>query len=267
VGLDALAGALLQPEQDLRDDCRAHAGEADLPGSRHWRLGQPPGGLVGLLAGLAQPAQPLQVRVAVAAAGRRQLPRAGRDCAGAVRRQRGHARRGREDRGIADAQELVLGQVLRAERPRRLHPRPRAAGHRAGSGARVQPPVPPRRRQEPGVFRAEPGLLQPAAAVQADARAGRAGRLAARDLAGTAAQQRVRGVDRQHPRLRVPPGPGQERRLKPLSQRGRLAGLRQRRCLFCRRGHGPQRGHRACPAASRGLGTLSTAARSRDGSG
>jgi hypothetical protein len=57
VGPDALPGALLQAEQDFRDDHEVHAGEADLPGSRHRRLGQPPGGLIGLLPGLTQPAQ------------------------------------------------------------------------------------------------------------------------------------------------------------------------------------------------------------------
>ena len=113
VGLDALPGALLQPEQDLHGHRGVQAGQADLPGPRDRRLGQPPGGLVGLLAGPAQAAQPLQVRIAVGAAGGGKLPRARRDRAGTVGGQRGHAGPGGEGVQLS-AQPLLLAQVLRA---------------------------------------------------------------------------------------------------------------------------------------------------------
>ena len=113
MGLDALPGAPLQPEQDLHGHRRVQAGEADLPGSRDRRLGQPPGGLVGLLAGAAQAAQPLQVRIAVGAPGGGKLPRARRHRTDTVGGQRGHTGPGGEGVYLG-TQPLLLAQVLRA---------------------------------------------------------------------------------------------------------------------------------------------------------
>ena len=98
---------------------------------------------------------------------------------------------------------------------------------------------------------------------------------AALDPAQRAAQQRMLRGQRQHPNRRVPPGLGEKRRIQ---QAGQLSGrAREHRRVQHQRELPPalgarprrqQRGaHRVAPACSRGLGTISTAARSRAGSG
>src|SRR5258708_36000213 len=88
-GLDALPGALLQPEKYLHGSCGAEPGEADLPGAGDRRLGQPPGLLVWAVAGPAEAPQPLQVGIAVDVAAGRELAREGRHRADAMAGQRG----------------------------------------------------------------------------------------------------------------------------------------------------------------------------------
>jgi hypothetical protein len=92
------------------------------------------------------------------------------------------------------------------------------------------------------------------------------------------AEEPVLGRRSPHPCHRVPARLDQELRLDPRGQRGDLPDKRDAdqhmRKLhprgICRAscdGRGIERGHRSAPACSRGLGTASTAARSRDGSG
>jgi hypothetical protein len=90
------------------------------------------------------------------------------------------------------------------------------------------------------------------------------------------AQEPVLGRQGQHPADRIPSGLGEKRRVQHPGQLGRR--VLERRCGQDRRelapacGHqqfprGRRTGHRVAPARSRGLGTISTAARNRVDSG
>ena len=219
VGLDALPGALLQPEQDLHGDRGAEPGEADLPGARDRRLGQPPGQLIRGAARPAKTAQPLQVGITVDGAAARKLTRAGRHRAGAVAGQCHDIGPAGEGSG-ADAQTLLLPQMFGAQRLRGFHPRAGASRHDARPVAGSEPAASARRRQRSGIIQAQPGPGQPPTAIQADACLLKAGCLAARRPADRASQQRMIRRQGQHPGLLVPARLGQERRLDPPGQRG-----------------------------------------------
>ena len=103
---------------------------------------------------------------------------------------------------------------------------------------------------------------------------------ATRDQAHLPPQQRMRGRQREHPAHRIPAGLGQEHRIKPGGQLRGCAGdslpgkqvveLGGHRARARRQGRCGRAGHRVTPTTavcSRGLGTRSTAARSRLESG
>ena len=179
---------------------------------------------------------------------------------------------------------LLLIVVLRTQRPGGCHPRPGTSRDRACPVTEPEPAGSPRRRQQPAVLQGQASLRQPPPAIQADPRLRRACCLASGGAADAPAQQRMPGIDRQHPGDRIPAGPGQERRVDPRGQHGRVLICRHRpRCAeniagaarHVRPGsplhggcaHRLQHAHWSSPAVWRGLGTASTAARSRAGSG
>ena len=170
-----------------------------------------------MLAGAAQDAQPLQVRVAVDGTVPGELTRARCHRAGAMGGQRGDVSPGSEV-SDADAEPLLLAQMLRAQRLTGRHPRARAPGNPACPVAGAEPALALRRRQQRDVLQVQPGRGEPALAVQAHARRCGAGGLAARRAAERPAQQRVLSRQRQHPGPGVPAGLGQERRVDPAGQ-------------------------------------------------
>ena len=119
------------------------------------------------------------------------LARARRHRADPAGGQRDCVRPGGEGRHLG-TQLPLLAQVLRTQRLCGFHPRAGASRHRAGPVAEAEPPAAAGRRQQPVVLRAQAGLSQPPAAVQADARLRGAGGLATRSLADLPAQQRMR---------------------------------------------------------------------------
>jgi hypothetical protein len=118
-----------------------------------------------------------------------------------------------------DAEPLLLAQMLRTDRLTGRHPRARAPGDAACPVAGAEPALALRRRQQHDVLQVQPGCGEPPLAVQAHARRGGAGGLAARRAAERPAQQRVLSRQRQHPGRGVPAGLGQERCVDPAGQR------------------------------------------------
>ena len=149
-----------------------------------------------------------------------------------------------------------------------------ASRHRARGSAR-------RQRRQTGhlgdLAGAQPLPGQPGAAAKTHARDRLGGRGAPVDPAHRPAQQPVPGGQRQHPAGRVPACLGQERRIEHPAPAGRPAhrawprpGRGRARARPAHRSGIAARhatGHGVTPACSRGLGTASTAARSRAGSG
>jgi len=267
---------LLHPEQDFHGDRRVQPGEADLSGPGHGRFGQPPHGLVRLLAAAAQDPQPLQVRITVGSAVAGKLARAGDDCAHAVARQRrdiGPADEG----GHVDTETLLRAEVLRTQRLTGGHPRAGASADCAGAVVRAAPACSARRCQQTDIVQAQPGRGETAAAVQADPGPFETCGPAARCPADRPAKQRMLCRECQDPGLRVPAGLGQEHRLDPVCEHSRRRTRRHPAENTARIGRlryprhdqpgRPGRAHGFAPARSRGEGTASTAARSRPGSG
>ena len=124
--------------------------------------------------------------------------------------------------GRVGTEPLLLIVVLRTQRPGGLPP---TAGDIPGpcmSRRRARASGLPAAAAAARVLQGQASLRQPPPAVQADARLRRAGGLASRGAADAPAQQRMPGIDRQHPGDRIPAGLGQERRVDPRGQHGRL---------------------------------------------
>ena len=272
-GLRPVTAPLLQAEQHLGGQRVAQACQADGAVARDRRLGQPPALLVQSRVCPPLAAQPDGVLLAVRRRAAGTLPRARGDLASPEHRQRHHTRAGHKLRHrqpeLATVPPVRLAQRL-AQRSRH----PLASLHRAHTrlGAR-------------GTGR--PGICLPRRAAGAPppaCLAGAADRIhfvaAGAGLADRPAQQTVISTRRQGPGRRIPSRVGEEPRLdQPGHTGGRVVaqvtvaehvrrhrhrGRPHRR----RRGRGrKQRGHEVTPVCTRGLGTASTAARSRAGSG
>ena len=277
--LRPVTDALPDPEQHLGHHQRRQPPQAHLAARGDRRLGQLPVPLLcpGTGRDRLPPPHVVSGAVAVLAFG---VPGAGRDVARSQGGQRPHPRVGQEPfhRHPGDPAEPARVRLAQASPlplpPARRHPQ--APGDRA-SGR----PVPQRRQLRrrgdlPGAQTrpGEPGEAPPA--QPAGPGAMRGGIAAARP-AYHPAQQRMPGGQGQHPAAGIPPRPGQERLIQhrgqaggrsleqdPVQHAGELAArTRGRGC----RQRGRSAGHRVTPACSRGLGTASTAARSRPGSG
>ncbi len=227
------ASALLQAIQDLDSHQLRQPAQADLAARRDRGSRDAPAFLAETLAGL-QPghAQPVLMRLAVAGAAGA-VPQAGRHLARACRRQRDGLRQRQELPRRQTPGHALLAPVLTAQHPAgRGLPAP-APGHRA-----------------PGDV-AAPG---------------------AAPAGGVVVQQRMPGRRGDHPCRRVPADPGKESRGQPggkpgggsFGHRAGQSGSAGRSASRCG-AHG--RGHRGTAVPARGLSTLSTASRSRAGSG
>ena len=277
--LRSAAGALPDPEQHLHGHQRGKPAQADLPALGHRRLGQLPVPLAGLRGGGDGDAPP-QVMSATVPAPAFGPPGTRRHTAWAQRRQRPDRRVGQEPldrhpRSAAEPPRMRRAQPgplpLPTVRRHPLAPRDRAPGR-----ARRRRRHP---RQNGDLLCAHPGPPQPgkaALAQPAGLRALRGGR-AAIGPAQRAAQQRMAGGQGQHPAGRIPARLGQERRVQHPGQPGgrpvqhhpgqHMPELPRRRPARRSGGQARCRAHRGTPYCSRGLGTPSTAARSRPGSG
>ena len=183
--------------------------------------------------------------------------------------------------GQPDPEHLaLLVQVRAAQRQLRCPPRPRAAGDLALLG-----PLPAPGRHQVQFIQPQAVSGQPQPAAKANLLRTVTAAHASCDPALLPAQQPVTRRNLQYLQHRVPARTGEELLIKQASQAPRLRinvlsgcpaaeHIRQVPGLpygqATRRGQvrcDCQRGHRAGPAISRGLGTRSTAARSRAGSG
>ena len=249
-----LADAVLDPGQDLHDDERRQAAQADLPGLGDRRAGQVPlclvGGRVGGDGGA--PADVVGGAVAVLAL-----------AAAAARRDPARPERGqRPDPGVG--QEVLDPRAGDTADPPRVRlaqpgPLPLAPARRHPLAAGNQAPVCParQRRQFPrasDLLRGPPVPCQPGRALPAQAVVPAAVRRrgAPGCPADLTAHQRVRGRQRQHPGLRVPAGFREEARVQGSGQPRRLAGQDDAaehagRAPRRRPGPGPARARR-CPS-------------------
>ncbi len=277
------AGALPDPEQHLHHDQRRQPAQAHLAPFGDRVIGQLPSGLVPAGLGPGDGPPPLIVGIAQTACA------VGGTGAG---RHRARLERGeRPDPGIS--QELF--------HRRRAHPAAELAGMRLahnrlrhrGNGQASRHRARGRARRQPGqelrlddLAGTEPLPCQPGAAAETHAGQGLGGRGASIDPAHRPAQQPVPGRQRQHPAARVPSRFSQERRIDLICQPGgppvehdpgqddsKLpagAGIMAPAACPGRLRSGELErgtGHDVTPACSRGLGTASTAARNRAGSG
>ena len=265
--------ALLNAEQHLDDHQHRQRAQVHLPGLGHARFaGSPPVGIhLGVGGQRCPPALVVGVAVAARAVGR---PSARRHRACGHRRQRSHSRVGQEllHRHRWSPQAELLGVRLAQHRvPHRRHApasrhraptRGRGFGRKAcGSGDLGRAHPQPSQAREAPITHRETGTDRV---------------LASLDPAHRPAQQSMRRRQRQHPRPRIPPRLVQESAVEHRRQtRGRadqhdpvqhmreLAAVLLGRDSFSQ----PHGGHRVTSACSRGLGTASTAARSREESG
>jgi len=270
-GLHAVLSPPPHPEQHLHHHQRRQAVQAHVPALGDRRLGQLPAAGVQTRACRRSGPPPRIVRPAPAAATVSQMSA----CRHRARRRRPQ----RPDQRIS--QEILHRQPAcpAAELPGVLHAqrspvrgRPHAPGHQARPMAgRIGRQMLRRsnlRGQHACCRQAgEAAAAHPAASMRSAS--------APADPAHLPAQQLVAGRRGQHPGDRIPPRPGQERRLQ---QHGQPAGRAVQdnpgqHIGELLPGDGRQRPRPRCcahgrsPAGTRGLGTASTAARSRPGSG
>ena len=270
-GLDGVdPAALLQPGQHLGDHQRRQAAEADLAAAADRRLGPPPVALRPGRVGFPGGAQPMLVGIAVAAVGIAALAGAGGDRARAAGSQRA---RHRVNQQVLDADAQRLPQVRRgaAQRRRGRHLLACAAFYRAGTRSA--------HREAAGAVGSATWLIaqtlfgEPTPAGDADTGAA-AARWSSSPLPGRPAGP---AADAQ-PEATAPgaPGPSPPRRGTPGRSpprsplpAGRPSRRRTRAIPAVPAPHRGQRhrAHRAVPVSPRGLGTRSTASRSRAGSG
>ena len=164
----------------------------------------------------------------------------------------------------------LLGMSRAQSRPRRL-PFPRAALDT--TGVRSSPrSLATAWRKRSDLMLAQPVFGKPTTTRAANPRPRRRGRRTVCGPADRPSQQRMPRMEHQHPTRRVPPGFGEERGVNHSADRRRMpidprVDERMRPDSNHNRPHRFSGAHRSVPASPRGLGTRSTASRSRAGSG
>ena len=272
VGLDRVdPAALLQAHQQFGDHQRRQATQTNLPAATDRRLGCPPMGFIQMRVACAGGAQPLLVRPAVEPVGMTALAGAGGDRARRARRKRAGLPVSKELVDIGNRQGAQLFCVGATQPGTRRFPLASTTVHDTGIRSAPRSFATPRGKRGDLVV-TEPVFGEPTAARGADPRRCRRGCRTARRAADRASQQRMLRRERQHRTRRVPAGLGEERGIDHQGDRRSVpidpcVGEHVRPAGDDRARRHRLGAHRSVPASSRGLGTRSTASRSRAGSG